>query len=69
LIFEIVNQARGHATCLDQYCFFAIFDHRGLSEINAVGVRQLPAARALSIAALLKPDSSKEKAPIKGSLC
>jgi hypothetical protein len=47
----------------------ADFASRGSSEVNAVGVRQLPAAQALSIAALLKPDSLKEKELIKGDLC
>jgi hypothetical protein len=47
----------------------ADFASRGSSEVNAVGGRHLPAARALSIAALLKPDSLKEKALTKGDLC
>src|SRR5882672_10778040 len=42
----------------------ADFASRRSSEVNAVGVRQLPAAQALPITALLKPDSLREKALI-----
>jgi hypothetical protein len=65
-----MNQARGHATSFDQYRFFAIFDHRGfrLSRIERDkrgGGTPNTSGPDGAIAALLKPDSLREKALIK----